>query len=963
MVHLELRKQNKELKEVNERAEKLAKVKDEFLNNVSHELRTPLNAIGGYAEILLKTDLDTDQKEAVSIIKSSCEILISLINDILDFSKIQLGKLQLENIPFDLRKTIKNVKDLLNPKAKQKNLKFDLKVEEKIPKFILGDKVRINQIIMNLTGNALKFTQEGYVKIDIKLLDETEKNLNILFSVKDSGIGIQENKLKTVFERFEQAGKDITRKFGGSGLGLNISRNLVELHNSKLEIESVFGKGTEFFFTIQFDKFLDQEDCKFYANQKVDINYMEKISNTQYLKLLVCEDNLVNIKLIKAIFKNKNINIEIAENGKIAIEFLKKKKKFDLILMDLQMPEMNGYETTKYIRNIMNLNIPIIGFSASTSEIERNYCFEVGMNDYILKSFGGNEIFDKLDNFVNANKIYEEDINNNTNNDNNNDKKNNSGSNKFNRGMSKSNVHQKIIKSGNSFKIDKNFKRKFEANINNDTNNFNNYETYGLRGIGLLREKNYSNSEKISKYNLISHSPLTSIVRNKNSIINRLDSNRASSDSNHRSIFSQKIPLLRNYNINFSSEVNNRTSSKNSSKYIRKEKFSINKKKKFYENNKENEEYFNEFNIFNNGFGTNTESNLVERKLNLSFSNIGHKRSKKRLMKKIDSDKTSKVDLNNLYLNRSSQSERNIDKYNIHLKKCISVGLKEKPSKNDLISTANNNKYKFSKFNENINTSKVTSRNISKCHSEKNNAENNLNIGVHSLNINFNYELCDEKTEKNDKYTKKNLEDVKFLGNENNFEIISNNSKTPPKIKENIRNLKKEANKQIQETEEKFNLIKEKNNFYPESSFSKLKDNESLEFSQVAIKFENFEDNSEIDNEDMINFGDNNNDMVDNFQDDPEMRNELLELFLEENPKQLKSLKSAITSRNLDGIKFFAHTMKPSVLMFGLRKLYKMLEKIEVISKSISLSKVRGLYDEIKKDLQSFYFENKICRS
>jgi len=335
MIHLELRKNNIELKAANELAEKLSKVKDDFVNNISHELRTPLNAIGGYTEILSKTELDSDQKEAIGIIKGSCEILIVLINDILDFSKIQLGKLHLENIPFNLRKTIKIVKDLLNPKAKEKNLKFELLVDEKIPKFILGDKVRINQIIMNLTGNALKSTQEGQVKIDVKQIGETEKKLKILFSVKDTGIGIEEDKLHTIFERFEQAGKDITRKFGGTGLGLNISKNLVELHNSNLDFKSVFGRGSEFFFTIEFDKFMDQDFDKINKpNAANNEHYMEKISNIKNLKLLVCEDNTVNIKLIKTIFRNKKINIKIAENGKIAIDLLKKKNHFDLILTD-----------------------------------------------------------------------------------------------------------------------------------------------------------------------------------------------------------------------------------------------------------------------------------------------------------------------------------------------------------------------------------------------------------------------------------------------------------------------------------------------------------------------------------------------------------------------------------------------------------------------------------------------------
>lgn len=986
MVHLELHKQNKELKEANERAEKLAKVKDEFVNNVSHELRTPLNAIGGYAEILAKTDLDTDQKEAVCIIKGSCEILITLINDILDFSKIQMGKLRLENIPLDLRKTIKNVKDLLNPKAKEKNLKFDLKIDEKIPKFILGDKVRINQIIMNLTGNALKFTQEGSVKIDIKLLNETEKNLEIKFCVKDSGIGIPEDKLQTIFERFEQAGKDITRKFGGSGLGLNISRNLVELHNSKLELKSEVGNGSEFFFTIKFDKLLDEDDSKQVVNKKVCNNYMERISNIKHLRLLVCEDNSVNIKLIKAIFKNKNINIEIAENGKIAIELLKRiNKKFDLILMDIQMPEMNGFETTKYIRNIMNLNIPIIGFSASTSEIERNYCFEIGMNDYILKSFGGNEIFDKLDNFVNTNKIYEEDLNGN-------DNINSSVVNTSIRGLSENNINHTHKKSSNLLKINKTLKNRFDsnlknkakANFNNKNKNINNInqESGGLRSKAPIKEKNYSNCEKMGKYDLQQNSPLTSNNSNKNSIGKMLDSNRASQDSHQNSIFSQEIPQLNKFNINFSSDVLNATSSKNSFENLDKEKFSSNKKKISSENSKENEECTDKINALDDGYNSNTDWVFKRRNNNLSFSKTDNKRISQKLLKMKDSDQSPKLNFNeHVNFNRSFNSEQNTDKYNVFLKKCMSVGLKNSEKLNSANNANNNinnnnrdiNNYKFSKFNENLNTNKASSQNNSKCFSDQNNAENNLNFfGGDSLNSNFdNILLCEEKIEKNHEYSEKNLEDLKFFENENNFEIISNSSKTPPKIRQSISNAKEDCDtnneKETQEKNEKESSTENilKNNFSRKSSFSKLKENDSLEFSQVSIKFENFDDHSENENEnedlivDLEN--ENKNKAADYFEDDPEMRNELLELFMEENPKQMKSLKSAIIARNLDAIKFVAHTMKPSVLMFGLRKMYKKLEKIEIICKSISLNKIKCLYEDIKKDFDLFCEENKIA--
>ncbi len=926
IVHLELRRHNKELKEANERAEKLAKVKNDFMNNVSHELRTPLNAISGYAEILYKTELDRDQKEAVGTIKSSCEILITLINDILDFSKIQVGKLQLENIPFDIRKTIKNVKDLLKFKAKEKNLRFDLVVDEKIPKFILGDKVRLNQIIMNLTGNALKFTQEGFVNIVVKNLEETENKIKISFSVKDSGIGIPEDKINTIFERFEQAGKDITRKFGGTGLGLNISKNLVELHQSTLEVRSVFGKGTEFFFIIYFDKFIeDNIDNINAANGNVVVNksnnFIEKLSNLKNLQLLVCEDNCVNIKLIKAIFKNKFMNIEIAENGKIAIDILKRKQiKYDLILMDLQMPEMNGFETTKYIRNVMNLNIPIIGFSASTSEIEKNYCFEIGMNDYILKSFGGNEIFDKLTNFITTNKIYEEDIEDIC--------KNNSKE-------LKNNSFGVIKKKNPEIKKNKKKKDAFEKNKN-------------------IIKRNHLFKEK-EKY----HSICEKINKNHNNSENRCLVIKQSSNETkiHHSVYSQRIFYQNKLDSNYSSEKNENSLILINNKILNSHK---NSNSSFYENSyKDIEE--SKINIQsskkenNSGYNSNNEFYSINKKNinNNSFSNLIRKKgySIEKIINRslhnnyfYDHDEKEIKD-RNVDFNKSFKSECNNYKLNIYLKKCLANSKKESSKNSPNIININSNIYKFSKFNENINTNNINIKN------ENNNMKNEILQDINSSNSSsMNILLEDENNNKKEILLEKEKKES------NNNHKIDNNNKEEKILKCNNRissPFKNNNNDNI--------IIGKKNNFEKKHSFSKnnsnsLKDNESLEFSQVSIKFENFEDNSENENEDLMNL--ENADIVDIFEEDLEMRNELLELFVEENPKQMKNLKNAIISKNLEAIKFVAHTMRPSILMFGLKKLYKKLEKIETICKSVKLSKINNLYDEIKTGLEIFFSEN-----
>lgn len=1178
MVHLELRRNNKELKAANEKIERLAKVKEDFMNNVSHELRTPLNAIGGYGEILSKTELNTDQKEAVSIIKGSCEILIVLINDILDFSKINSGKLQLENIPFDLRKTMKNIKDLLTPKAKEKDLKFELKIDEKIPKFILGDKVRINQIIMNLTGNAVKFTQKGFVKIDIQMLEETDKSIKINFSVKDSGIGIHADKLSSIFERFEQAGKDITRKFGGTGLGLNISKNLVELHNSNLQLKSVYGEGTEFYFTIKFNKFIDKNDLKSANNSKAGAdneNIIQKISNMKTINLLVCEDNLVNIKLIKAIFKNKNINIEIAQNGKIAIDMLKKKTyNFDIILMDIQMPEMNGFETTKYIRNIMNLNIPIIGFSASTSEIEKNYCIEIGMNDYILKTFGTNDIFDNLTNFINTNKIYKEDIDDNTNvNKNNlsycdhyeNKKKNSNSIHKVKEGEEKSqkslgSAINRSIKDLNDSEIKKLFqqnkkattlvmdtaktrnlffainnrKKKGKKKLNNNNNNLKNLQNENLQENA---NQIISDNQKENQTVAISESilPKSDFNLNKN-LKNKNANNRndgffySFKSNNHNILETEKLKNYSNLNINnhdlaynfnhseenlvdhdasgnknhqcvksFSMISNN--SRPNSLNYTQKNfypkdyvSYSSDKLAKLScseysrsnkivlkssrntpsENSKEDEEVANKANFYDQCHSSKSESfkKKMWQKKNNSIDNINLQAVKKSLMKKITSHYNTDNE-NELSFKDDDKASFNNDQRNKYVKSKYYQLYSLESSLNESMNNYENNYndyknknyqnqhkpnnpnfYKFSKFNDNIannnpNIQKIFSNSDHIINNENREEEHVLLNCSSSSNSNLNIIHLDDNRSVHSKKSEKirqqecqiflspkksNKELFNFgLGNNNNQEknlnnndptikasqksscLIpdTNNIENKPKInnynshdtcsnrnkaclnnnccqgiefkdKKNDNNnnhpIKNNDNNQLRKNQENNSfgcnlnsnadnrpceLKKEKEDsdnhkgLSRRPSFSnvqekKLKENESLDFSHLSIKFENFEDESE--NEDLLNLENANN--IYDFDDDPEMRNELLEIFLEENPKQMRSLKSAIVGRNLEAIKFVAHTMKPSALMFGLKRMYKKLEKIETIVKGISLTKIKILYDDIKKNLEIFYKEN-----
>jgi len=383
ITNFELRKKDKELHVLNENTQRLTKAKEEFFSNMSHELRTPLNAISGFSENLYKTKLDPEQKEQLGIIRSSVDILISLVNDILDYSKIDSGSLVIEKHTFNLRSMIKATFELLKIKAQEKNLSFILNVGTELPTYVKGDKIRLNQILINLIGNAIKFTKKGFVTLSIDSVADSAEKLDLRVSVKDTGIGIPADKLEEIFHRFQQV-EGTTRVFGGSGFGLSISKSLVEMQNGKLDVTSEFGKGSEFSFSIKYQKSSKEEILLFEDGERAS----EPISklNLKNIRVLLAEDNVINVKVIKKLFEGTGILLEAVEDGKVCIEKLKQKS-FDVILMDLYMPEMDGYEATRYIRNTLNLKVPIIAFSANICETDRKKSLEVGMNEYITKPF------------------------------------------------------------------------------------------------------------------------------------------------------------------------------------------------------------------------------------------------------------------------------------------------------------------------------------------------------------------------------------------------------------------------------------------------------------------------------------------------------------------------------------------------------------------------------------------------
>ena len=377
-----------------ELAESAIKTKDNFLANMSHEIRTPMNAMIGFTNLLLQSNPTSEQREYIGNVKEAGDNLMVIINDILDLSKIESGKLTIDKYPFDLEKTIKHVYNLLKVKADEKQLHFKLELDKNIPKFINGDKGRINQIIMNLAGNAIKFTQKGEVKISTHLIEKTNKKATLKFAISDTGIGISGDKINTIFNRFSQGEENTSRRFGGTGLGLNICKQLVELQEGELFVKSTLGKGSEFYFNLTFD--IQEESIK--SSQEKNIDVSKQLKNTN-LKVLLCEDNLMNQRLTEIVVKNFGFEIDITENGEEGIKLLKTNP-YDVILMDLQMPILDGYQATKFIRQEMKSNIPIIAMTAHSMVSEEEKCLELGMNGYVPKPFTKENLLNKINEVV-----------------------------------------------------------------------------------------------------------------------------------------------------------------------------------------------------------------------------------------------------------------------------------------------------------------------------------------------------------------------------------------------------------------------------------------------------------------------------------------------------------------------------------------------------------------------------------
>lgn len=376
------------------KAEESNKLKEAFLANMSHEIRTPMNAIIGFSDILSKRKLEAQEKEYVMTIKTAGENLLTIINDILDISKIEAGMMTFEEHTFSVREIFKSLHVMLMEKAKEKHLELVFSCDEDVPDVLLGDNTRLTQIIINLVGNAIKFTQKGNVHVRAKVLKEDinchkEGNISLEFSVTDTGIGITPDKLEHIFERFRQAESHTTRKYGGTGLGLSIAKQLAELQGGTLSVKSKFEEGSVFTFCIPYRKSIEAKKALEITAKKHDMKGLGKIN------ILLVEDNQLNVKLILSLFSEYNLKLQVAENGSVGIEKLKENK-FDIILMDMEMPVMNGYEAATIIRKELKSDIPIIAMTAHAMSGERERCLHLGMNDYISKPINADLLFEKM---------------------------------------------------------------------------------------------------------------------------------------------------------------------------------------------------------------------------------------------------------------------------------------------------------------------------------------------------------------------------------------------------------------------------------------------------------------------------------------------------------------------------------------------------------------------------------------
>jgi two-component system CheB/CheR fusion protein len=380
------------------------RLKEEAFNNMSHEIRTPMNAIIGLTDLLKETKLNATQKKYLDNVKLSADNILLIINDILDYSKANAGKIIFDNSVFDIKESILNSVESVKAEALKKNLKVTTHISKQIPEKVIGDSYRLNQILLNLLSNAIKFTRKGSIYVNVVQISKKPRDNNkvwLKIKVKDTGIGIEKNKQSQIFESYSQANTSITKEFGGTGLGLAIVKKIIEGQGGHICVQSKIGQGSTFTVQLPFEKVDNNSRNIGQKSSSKDASFRFKDLN-----ILIAEDNKINQMVVSTILKKRGINVTSVENGIQVIEKLKRKN-YDLVLMDIKMPKMDGLITTRYIRNKLkhNNDLPIIGLSAYISESDKEKSIKVGMDSYLTKPFRPSKLLSEIQHLLQAQKL------------------------------------------------------------------------------------------------------------------------------------------------------------------------------------------------------------------------------------------------------------------------------------------------------------------------------------------------------------------------------------------------------------------------------------------------------------------------------------------------------------------------------------------------------------------------------